>query len=79
LTLLPLPLLLELLGVVLDAELLLLALADSDDEEDDIEPLPLMFVSSYVPAVVPDWIQPVSFEDLPALSALSVADDCPDG
>jgi len=54
-------------GVVLDGAELELLDAES-------APLPLMFVSSYVPAVVPDCTQPVSFV-LFALSLLSIEDD----
>jgi hypothetical protein len=67
---LPLLLLDDALGVVLE----LLLEADSDEDEDEA-PLPLMLDSSYVPAVVPDCTQPVSFDDLPALSLLSIADE----
>ena len=41
-----------------------------DALESAIALLPLMFVSSKVPAVVPDCTQPVSLDDLPALSLL---------
>jgi hypothetical protein len=55
-------------------ELLPLALALSDDAI-----LPLMLVSSNVPAVVPDWMQPVSFDDLPLSALVDMSDDWLDG
>jgi len=70
---LPLPLLAEALGVELLLGGVALLLDDADSDEDDA-PLPLMLVSSNVPAVVPDWTQPVSFDDLLDLSIRS-ADD----
>jgi hypothetical protein len=58
---------------LLELELLLLALSDA------MLPLPLMLVSSYVPAVVPDWMQPVSFDDLPLSALVDMSDDWLDG
>jgi hypothetical protein len=78
---LPLLLLLPLAPVALLGLPALLALDEAlESDEDAMLPLPLMLVSSKVPAVVPDWTQPVSFDALPDLSALvDMSEDWLDG